>query len=109
MYEYTLIGTFLDTANFDYRLSYAEQGKKNFRFSFSVSTIFYLYVDIYIYFYIYIHISISVYIYLYLYINIHIYTHICCHFKQKKQQPRRFSFTNENIYFENYYDEQRKL
>ncbi len=106
------MGTFAETANFDYRLLFAVQGKQ---FPFSVFRIYiyiywndrkkkyiyciyifiimyryryivmYIDLDIYVYKYIYI------YIYIYIFINIYIYT-VCCQFKQKTENGSPVAF-----------------
>jgi hypothetical protein len=65
------MGTFADTANVDYHLSFADQGKQTFLFSVSFS-FSHIYIERAVYIDIYIHIYLNLYIY-YIYIYICIY------------------------------------
>jgi hypothetical protein len=83
---------FAETANVDYLLSFADQGKRAsvFRFPFSLYIYFETAADIYTYRDIEIYIYISLYISnLYLYIYIFIY-YICCCFKRKTEAQAIF-------------------
>jgi hypothetical protein len=71
------IGTLAETANFDYRLSFVDLRKTNFRFPFPVRSVSCLYTSIYIYLHLYI------YLYLYIYVYIFICATVCSSCKRK--------------------------
>ncbi len=103
--NFAQMGTFAETANVDYCLSFADQGKQTsvfylqktnrslpfaankWKFPFSLSSVF----QIYIYIYIYINIYISIYLYIYMYIATDIFLYIPAAISNGKWKDRQFS------------------
>jgi hypothetical protein len=106
------MGTFAVTANVDYHLSFADQGKQTYVFRIYIfwkvaHTWIYIYIYLYLYIYIYIHISISIYLFLHLYRYTYIQymllfqnrklkTEVCCWSVYLRRNKRKLQYLFAN-------------
>ncbi len=89
------MGTFAETANIDYRSSFADQGKQTSIFVPIFRIYIYTYIYIYIHIYRHKHINIYTRTYIYKYLQIYciymfFYIYICCRFKRKTEAQAIF-------------------